>query len=159
MGRGSERAPRPSMNDRNRWSRRGVALIEGGMSQRQAAKALGVHHSTIQADLADNPPENGGKRATKAARRAQRELDPAQVMKDKIVGAERGVAPPRERPPECPLIGHSSTDFPRGSPHGLRYRGIELGCIKKRVLLRTAKPGSETPGFARVVCTDIKRVF
>jgi transposase len=45
------------------------------MSQRAVAKALGVHHSTVQADQAENPPESGGKSATKAERRAQRELE------------------------------------------------------------------------------------
>lgn len=38
-----------------------VKLIESGMSQRQAAKLLGVHHSTVGADLAENPPDAGGK--------------------------------------------------------------------------------------------------
>ena len=50
-------------------------LIEGGMSQRQAAKALGVSHQTLGRDLAHDGPESGPKRTTKADRRAQRELD------------------------------------------------------------------------------------
>jgi transposase len=53
----------------------GAKMIAAGMSQRAVAKALGVHHSTVQADQAGNPPESGGKSATKAERRAQRELD------------------------------------------------------------------------------------
>lgn len=51
-------------------------LIEGGMSQRKAAKALGVHHSTVQADLADNPPKAGGKSATKGKRRGSKRPPP-----------------------------------------------------------------------------------
>lgn len=50
-------------------------LIEGGMSQRRAAKMLGVDHKTVQRDLAQDAPLSGEKRATKAERRAQRELD------------------------------------------------------------------------------------
>jgi N6-adenosine-specific RNA methylase IME4 len=53
-------------------------LIEGGLSQRQAAKVLGVHHSTIQDDLAEKPPKDGEKSAahqTKAEKRSQREAD------------------------------------------------------------------------------------
>jgi N6-adenosine-specific RNA methylase IME4 len=50
-------------------------LVESGMSQRDAAKMLGVHHSTVQADLAGKSPRSGGKSATKAERRAQRELE------------------------------------------------------------------------------------
>lgn len=41
-------------------------LVDSGMSQRQAARELGVHHSTIQDDLAEYPPEHGGISATKA---------------------------------------------------------------------------------------------
>jgi helix-turn-helix, Psq domain len=48
-------------------------LIAGGMSQRQAAKVLGVSHTTVQADVADNLPKSGkqsatGKPETKARR-------------------------------------------------------------------------------------------
>lgn len=50
-------------------------LIEGGMSQRQAAKALGVSHTQVAKDLAPKLPESGNKVATKAERRAQRELE------------------------------------------------------------------------------------
>jgi N6-adenosine-specific RNA methylase IME4 len=50
-------------------------LIEAGVSQRDAAKALGVHHSTVQADLGGKSAKSGEKSATKADRRAQRELD------------------------------------------------------------------------------------
>jgi N6-adenosine-specific RNA methylase IME4 len=57
-------------------------MIEGGMSQRQAAKALGVAPATVRADLGlrDNPSKSEGESrtgtaATKAERRAQRELD------------------------------------------------------------------------------------
>jgi N6-adenosine-specific RNA methylase IME4 len=53
-----------------------VKLIEGGMSQRQAAKVLGVDHKTIQNDMANKSPKNGEKVATtKAERRAERELE------------------------------------------------------------------------------------
>ena len=50
-------------------------LIEGGMSQRQAAKLLGVSHTQIQKDVAPNVPKSGKKVATKAERRAQRERE------------------------------------------------------------------------------------
>jgi transposase len=51
-------------------------LIEDGMSQRQAAKALGVGKGTIQRDLVDqNGPQSGPERSTKAERRAQRERE------------------------------------------------------------------------------------
>jgi hypothetical protein len=49
-------------------------LVKGGMSQRQAAKELGVDHKTVQRDLAQSAPQDGEKRATKAERRAQREI-------------------------------------------------------------------------------------
>lgn len=49
-----------------------VQLVDAGMSQRQAAKALGVSHTQIQNDLAENLPENGKKVATKAERRGER---------------------------------------------------------------------------------------
>jgi len=55
-------------------------LIEGGMSQRQAAKALGVTHTQVRRDLAQDVPEDGTKRSTKAERRAQRELDLASAQ-------------------------------------------------------------------------------
>ncbi|MGH9552231.1 MAG: helix-turn-helix domain-containing protein, partial [Terriglobales bacterium] len=38
-------------------------LIDEGMSQRQAAKVLGVSHTTVQADLADDLPKGGKKSA------------------------------------------------------------------------------------------------
>jgi N6-adenosine-specific RNA methylase IME4 len=38
-------------------------LIEGGLSQRKVAEALGVTHTTIQRDLEHNVPENGTQRA------------------------------------------------------------------------------------------------
>jgi N6-adenosine-specific RNA methylase IME4/predicted XRE-type DNA-binding protein len=51
-------------------------LIEGGMSQRQAAKALGVSQPTIAADVIKNRSQGDQKPiATKSERRAQRELD------------------------------------------------------------------------------------
>jgi N6-adenosine-specific RNA methylase IME4 len=50
-------------------------LIKGGMSQRQAAKALGVSHTQVAKDLAPKLPNDGNKVATKADRRAQRELE------------------------------------------------------------------------------------
>lgn len=42
-------------------------LIEGGMSQRQAAKVLGVSHTTILNDVANNLPKGGKKVATDSA--------------------------------------------------------------------------------------------
>jgi hypothetical protein len=36
-------------------------MVSGGMSRRQAAKALGVNHKTIQRDLAQSAPESGAK--------------------------------------------------------------------------------------------------
>ena len=50
-------------------------LIEAGMSQRQAAKALGVGKGTIQRDMDQNGPKSGPKRTTKAERRAERERE------------------------------------------------------------------------------------
>jgi len=51
-------------------------LVEGGMSQRQAAKALGVDEGTVRNDLRKNSAQDAEKsRTTKADRRAQRELD------------------------------------------------------------------------------------
>ena len=53
-------------------------LIEGGMSQREAAKALGVDPATVRSDLGlrENPSKSEGKSlTTKAERRAERELE------------------------------------------------------------------------------------
>jgi N6-adenosine-specific RNA methylase IME4 len=55
-----------------------VKLIEGGMSQRQAAKALGVDEGTVRGDLRKNSAPSAEKSRTsqtKAEKRAQRELD------------------------------------------------------------------------------------
>ena len=50
---------------------------QGGMSQRQAAKALGVSHTQVAKDLAsgNKVATDGNKRTTKAERRAERELE------------------------------------------------------------------------------------
>jgi transposase len=51
-------------------------LVDAGLSQRQAAKALGVAQSTINADLIDNRSKSDQKpiaSKTKTERRAQRE--------------------------------------------------------------------------------------
>jgi N6-adenosine-specific RNA methylase IME4/predicted XRE-type DNA-binding protein len=50
-------------------------LIEGGMSQRQAAKALGVSQSTVRDDVSRNSSEPSKNHSTKAERRAERELE------------------------------------------------------------------------------------
>lgn len=51
-------------------------LTDAGMSQRQAAKALGVSHQTIMRDVDQDGPESGPERTTtKAERRAQREAE------------------------------------------------------------------------------------
>jgi N6-adenosine-specific RNA methylase IME4 len=53
-------------------------LIDAGMSQRDAAKALGVDKRTVGRDLGRNAPKSGAhapKRGTKAARRAERERE------------------------------------------------------------------------------------
>lgn len=50
-------------------------LIEAGMSQREAAKALGVGQTQIRRDLNQNGSEVSQKGSTKAERRAQRELE------------------------------------------------------------------------------------
>lgn len=55
-------------------------LVKGGMSQRQAAKALGVDKRTIGRDVGQDAPNSGAKRTTKAERRAQRELDLANAQ-------------------------------------------------------------------------------
>ncbi len=66
-----------------------VKLVESGMSQRQAAKVLGVHHSTVQADMAENPPKSGGKSATKTGAVAVKQRR-AQVA---AVASSAGVTP------------------------------------------------------------------
>jgi transposase len=58
-------------------------LVEGGMSQRQAAEALGVGKGTIQRDLDRNGPQSGPERSTKAERRAQRELELASASEER----------------------------------------------------------------------------
>ena len=50
-------------------------LIASGMSPRKAAKALGVHRRTVERDVAQNAPKSGARRATKAERRAEREVE------------------------------------------------------------------------------------
>ena len=50
-------------------------LIEAGMSQREAAKALGVGQSTIRDDLRGTHSKSSGNHSTKAERRAQREFE------------------------------------------------------------------------------------
>jgi N6-adenosine-specific RNA methylase IME4 len=50
-------------------------LIEAGLSQRQAAKVLGVDEGTVRNDLRKNSAEGAENPRTKAERRAQRELD------------------------------------------------------------------------------------
>jgi transposase len=50
-------------------------LIEAGVSQRQAAKVLGVGLGTVQRDLTQGGSKSDPERVTKAERRAQRELD------------------------------------------------------------------------------------
>jgi len=57
--------------------RTAAKLIEGGMSQRQAAKALGVGKGTIQRDVDRSGPRGGPKRATKAERRGRAGAGPA----------------------------------------------------------------------------------
>jgi hypothetical protein len=59
------------------------------MSQRQAAKVLGVHHSTVQADLADNAPKSGGKSATGSAETKARRAETAAKTSAKGVTASR----------------------------------------------------------------------
>jgi N6-adenosine-specific RNA methylase IME4 len=48
---------------------------EEGMSQRQAAKTMGVPRRTIRRDLGQTGPQGGPERPTKAERREQRELE------------------------------------------------------------------------------------
>src|SRR5262245_51955721 len=55
-------------------------LIEGGMSQRQAAKALGIGLGTVQRDLTQNGSKDDPKRVTKAERRAEREAELANAQ-------------------------------------------------------------------------------
>jgi len=58
-------------------------LIESGMSQRQAAKVLGVDHKTIRRDVGKSAPESGAKSpTTKAERRAERERELASKQAD-----------------------------------------------------------------------------
>lgn len=74
-------------------------LVEGGMSQRQAAKLLGVKHTTIQRDVAHYVPESGpqsatGSAATKAHRAAvavhaaAEGVTPAPIDKYRIIYAD-----------------------------------------------------------------------
>jgi transposase len=59
-------------------------LVEGGMSQRQAAKALGVDEGTVRGDLRKNSADGAEKsRTTKAERRAQRELELASTSEER----------------------------------------------------------------------------
>jgi hypothetical protein len=65
------------------------ALVEGGMSQRQAAEELRVAHTTIQRDLAHNVPETDTQR-TIAGRDERRE---AVILRNKEVAALEAVLP------------------------------------------------------------------
>jgi transposase len=66
-------------------------LVEDqGLSQRQAAKVLGVHHSTVQADLAEKPPKNGGKSATDEPKKLETEAEILAAAKE--LRAERADA-------------------------------------------------------------------
>lgn len=61
------------------------ALVNGGMSQRKAAKALGVHHSTVQADLGKaggKSASNGGKSASGRKRGGPKKSAPIVVLTD-----------------------------------------------------------------------------
>lgn len=51
------------------------ALVDSGMSQRQAAKALGVGRGTVQRDLDRNGPESGPKRATQKKPKPRHVID------------------------------------------------------------------------------------
>jgi predicted transcriptional regulator len=63
---------------------RQIKLIESGMSQRKAAKLLGVDESTVRADVRENPAESAGKSRTGSAatkaRRANRSKSPKLVV-------------------------------------------------------------------------------
>jgi transposase len=48
-------------------------LVASGVSQRQAAKRLGVHHSTVQADLGGKSAKSGGKSAN--GRKSAQEIE------------------------------------------------------------------------------------
>ena len=50
-------------------------LIESGLSQRQAAKVLGVSKSALNRDVSQNGTESVPQRTTKAERRAERERE------------------------------------------------------------------------------------
>jgi DNA-binding CsgD family transcriptional regulator len=58
-------------------ARQGTAskLVEDGLSQRQAAKALGVSQSTVRDDVSRNHSQSEEKPLTKAERRAEREQE------------------------------------------------------------------------------------
>jgi N6-adenosine-specific RNA methylase IME4 len=57
-------------------------LVDSGMSERQAAKALGVPRSTLKSRLVENGPKTGRKSTTKAERRAEREQELASKQLD-----------------------------------------------------------------------------
>jgi transposase len=54
-------------------------LIEAGMSQRDAAKLLGVSHTTTQNDVANNLPETGNEVATQEKRKAKEQAREAET--------------------------------------------------------------------------------
>ena len=79
-GAGRPRAPRRTPSEQLRLTvaaRRETAakLIEAGMSQREAAKALGVGQTQIRRDLTPNGSQTSQKGSTKAERRVQREFE------------------------------------------------------------------------------------
>jgi N6-adenosine-specific RNA methylase IME4 len=65
-----------------------LKLIESGLSQRAAAKVLGVNHKTIQNDVANKSPKNGDKVATgSAATKAHRAATTARAASGGVTPA------------------------------------------------------------------------
>ena len=66
-------------------------IAEGGkgLSQRQAAKVLGVSHTTVQQDLADKLPENGNKVATEGKADGEKKSSDQETKTAAIEGAAK----------------------------------------------------------------------
>jgi hypothetical protein len=103
-------------------------LIDAGMSQRQAAKALGVGLGTVQRDLIQSGSESDPKRVTKADRRAQRELGRA--------ARHTRASLPGYQKPRC----KSLTLADAGIDKNLAKEGRKLGALSEREFERRPDP-------------------
>jgi transposase len=103
-------------------------LIKGGMSQRGAAKALGVDEGTVRNDLRKNSAQDAEKPRTKAERRAERELELASkqtALPDKRYGVI--VADPEWRfEPYSRETGMDRAARPISGRYDLRITALDL---------------------------------